>query len=93
MSQTAQTPNRSSFPAVIAILGVFLIFYFVIDATYLTNPGSSEEETTAERPSLAEHRGLEADTLNNYKVIDPGAGKVRLPIDRAMDLVVAENAK
>ena len=93
MSQTAQTPNRSSFPAVVAILGVFLIFYFVIDATYLRNPGGSEQEAAVERPSLAEHLGQEADTLSNYQVIDAASGKVRLPIDRAMELVVSENAK
>jgi len=93
MSQTAQTPNRSSFPAVVAILGVFLIFYFVIDATYLTNPGASEEEAAVERPSLAEHSGKEAATLSNYQVVDAAAGKVRLPIDRAMELIVSENSK
>jgi len=93
MTQTAQSPNRSSFPAVVAILGVFLIFYFVVDATYLNRTGRQEGAATADRPSLEEHLGKEQEVLSNYKVIDAETGKVRLPIDRAMELVVAENGE
>ena len=39
---------------------------------------------------LAEHRAKEEELLNSYKVIDKDAGVVRIPIDRAMDLVAEE---
>jgi hypothetical protein len=92
MSQTAQTPSRSAFPAVVAILGAFLIFYFLLNATYLNSDDKSVEPTIV-RPSLAEHQGAAANKLAGYSVIDAAAGKVRLPIARAKALIVSENSK
>ena len=92
MSHTAQTPSRSAFPAVVAILGAFLIFAFFVNKAYQ----SAESEGTVElveRPSLAEHEAAAADKLDGYAVLDPAAGKVRLPISRAKELVIAENSK
>ncbi len=41
---------------------------------------------------LAEHRAKEAALLNHYEWIDQEAGVVRIPIDRAMDLIAAAGA-
>ena len=92
MSQTAQTPSRSAFPAVVAILGAFLIFYFLLNATYL-NSDDKPAEPTVERPSLAEHNASGIQKLAGYVVIDASAGKVSLPIERAKALVISENSK
>ncbi len=92
MSETAQTPNRSAFPMVVAILGAFLIFYFIVSATF-DNSDATLGEPALERPSLAEHSAAQADKLSGYVVTDPAAGKVRLPIERAKELVISENAK
>lgn len=92
MSETAQIPSRSAFPTVVALLGVFLIFYFLISFTYLDNQDVLEEPLI-ERPSLAEHKANESNKLVKYTVVDAAAGKVRLPIERAKELVVSENSK
>lgn len=92
MSETAQTPKRSAFPTVVAILGAFLIFYFLISLTYLDSEDATSEPAL-ERPSLSEHKALERNKLSQYSVLDAAAGKVRLPIERAKELVVSENSK
>ncbi len=92
MSQTAKTPTRSAFPVVVAILGAFLIFYFLLNVTYL-NSDDAPAEPAVERPSLAENQARAADKLANYAVVDVAAGKTRLSIDRAKELVVSENSK
>jgi len=91
MSETAQTPKRSAFPTVVAILGAFLIFYFLISFTYLDTEDATADPTI-ERPSLSEHKALEQNKLSQYSVLDAAAGKVRLPIERAKELVVSENS-
>ena len=92
MSQSAQTPSRSAFPAVVAILGAFLIFYFLLNATYLNSDDKPAEPAIA-RPSLAENQAAATDKMAGYAVVDAAAGKVRLPIERAKALVVSENSK
>ncbi len=92
MSETAQTPSRSAFPTIVAILGAFLIFYFLISMTYLETEDGTEEPAL-ERPSLAEHQAIASDKLSKYTVMDASAGKVRLPIERAKELIVSENSK
>ena len=78
---SVQTPSRSSFPAIVAILGVFLVFYFLLNVTYLDNDDKIEEsEMSVERPSLSEHQAKEVEALSSYALIDPANGKVRLPI-------------
>ncbi len=91
MSETAQTPNRSAFPTIVAILGAFLIFYFLISCTYLETDDVAADPAL-ERPSLAEQKANEQSKLAQYAVIDASAGKVRLPIERAKELVVSENS-
>ena len=92
MSETAQTPSRSALPTAVAILGSLLIFYFFISFTYLDSEVESGEPSL-ERPSLAEHQANASDKLSNYSVMDVSAGKIRLPIERAKELVVSESSK
>ncbi len=92
MSETAQTPTRSSFPMVVAILGAFLIFYFLVNWTFV-NSDPAPEAPAIERPSLAEHEAAGAAKLSEFAVVDAASGKVRLPISEAKELVVSENAK
>lgn len=40
---------------------------------------------------LKSHRAKEAEFLDGYKYLDKDAGRVRIPISRAMELVVQEN--
>lgn len=94
MSSQAHTPSRSSFPVVVSLLGVFILVWFLTSKMYVKEAEVTvEEESVAERVSLAEHEGAAEKLLNNYKVTDAANGKVRLTIERAKELVLAENAK
>ena len=92
MRETAQIPSRSAFPTTVAILGSLLIFYFFISFTYLDSEVEFGEPSLG-RPSLAEPEANASDKLFNYSVMDATAGKVRLPIERAKELIVSENSK
>lgn len=94
MSAQAHAPSRSSFPVVVAIVGLFLLFWFLTSKVYV----DGGEETVAapaalDRPTLAEHRGKAHTLLENYSVTDAANGKVRLSIEQAKELVIKENAK
>ncbi len=92
MSSQAHTASRSSFPVVVAIVGVFLLFWFLTSKMYVDQVESVAAEPV-DRPSLAAFKGAAEKRLSNYKVTDAANGKVRLTIDRAKELVLAENAK
>lgn len=87
----ANTPTRSSFPTVIAIIGAFLVFVVLLSFKY--DGGEKSVDSPVERPSLSEHEAEATSLLSNAKVIDAASGKVRLPIERAKELIIAENAK
>ncbi len=85
----ANSPTRSSFPTVIAFIGALLVFVILLSWKY----GDSEAPVEViERPSLVEHKAASAEKLNNVSV-NAATGKVRLDIERAKQLVIAENSK
>lgn len=55
---------------------------------YLKEGFPSPQLEVNERTELNGERRREEDTLSTYGWVDQGAGKVRIPIDRAMDLLV-----
>lgn len=91
----AHPPSRSSFPAVVAIIALFLLFWFLISMVYVDQVGSPEKtfNYTVPEKTLAEHQGTAESILSTSKLTDPASGKVRLSIERAKELVVAENAE
>lgn len=91
MSAPAHTPSRSSFPVVVAIVGALLLFWFLTSKVYVSEP-EAPAPASLDRSSLAEHEGKAETLLKGYKVTDAANGKVRLSIDRAKELVIAENA-
>ena len=75
--------------ALLAVAGIFL-------QSWTQRRLAEEEQRKVFAPSLpavdayrAEQRAL----LNGYGWADRAAGRVQLPIERAMELVVAENSK
>lgn len=92
MREAVHTPTRNSFPMIVAILGAFLIFYFIINLSYESPDTAALAEPEIERPSLAEHEAAQSGKLTGYSVIDAVSGKVRLSIERAKSLVISENA-
>ncbi len=101
----SSAPARSSFAVTaVVVMACFLIFGGILTLAYLKNRDTSlvpdltkvdeadrwkfTEQGRAAR--LAELRGKELTAATTYGWVDQSAGVVRLPIDRAMDLVVAE---
>jgi len=94
MTQT-HTPSRSSFPVVVAIVGLFLLFWFLTSKVYVDGIGTVEKVSNFTVPdrTLAEHDGAAETLLSTSKVIDAANGKVRLSIERAKALVISENSQ
>ncbi len=105
MANETSAPARSSFALTIGVVLVcFLVFAGIVGLAYLRNrdttvavdltkidPADQWKYTETGRAArLAELRGKEQTVANSYGWVDQSAGVVRLPIDRAMELVVAE---
>lgn len=72
-------------------VGTFLIVAALVWAmVHYTQPPPAEDRAAVRAKALAELRAAEAEALNNPGWIDQGKGIVRLPIEQAMKLAVAE---
>lgn len=76
----------------VVILGTFLIAAGLVwTMIHYTAPAPLTEDRAAlRRKNLAELRSLNAEALANYAWADQAKGIVRLPIEQAMKLTVAE---
>ncbi|MDX2186831.1 MAG: hypothetical protein SFV32_07865 [Opitutaceae bacterium] len=93
MSDSAS--SRSNFwVTLLAVLGGFSIFLLILIVAYLPQkPGPLPEgaRTPTQRAELlTELRGKEKTAATTYGWVDQGAGVVRLPIDRAVELTLAD---
>jgi hypothetical protein len=93
MSDSNATAKRAPLVSVVAIMGCFALFLFLIYLAYLprqTGPYTGDGVRTPEErlAALAELRAAEQKKVNSYAWIDQSAGLVQLPIDRAMELTV-----
>ena len=75
-----------------AILGAFLIMFFLVRAMkhYTSPPPIDQQRAEDRRKALTDLRAASASALSSYSILDPGKKIVRLPIDRAMELMVQE---
>ncbi len=76
----------------VALVGTFLIVAGLVWVMHdYTQPPPVNQARIAERKKyLEEIRAAEADALNHYGWVDPTKGLVRLPINRALELVLEE---
>ena len=74
------------------ILGTFLIAAGLVWAMiHYTKPAPlAEDRVATRRKALADVRAAGAEALNNYGWVDQTKGIVRLPIEQAMKLTIAE---
>ena len=96
--------NASVLTTFIAIVGCMLAFALVVYIAYLPNRGGpptvdlskvpEDQKWRYDHQSRVEHllqlRANEADKLTHYSWVDQSAGVVRLPVERAMQLIVQE---
>ena len=105
MANETSVPARSSFALTAGVVLVcFLVFVGIVGFAYLRNrdttvavdltkvdPADQWKYTEKGRTDrLAELRAKELGAIATYGWVDQSAGVVRLPIERAMELVVAE---
>lgn len=74
---------------VILLSGVFLVMNF---STLEFQEAITESTTSTGYPTLAETNAAAEKKLSNYEVIDFEASIYRIPIDRAMEILIEEAA-
>lgn len=76
----------------IGIAGTILIFAVILYVAYLpARPPAVDKQVSEKRLQTAnEARAAGIAKITVFEVIDPEAGVVRIPIEEAMDLTVAE---
>lgn len=89
-----ETPKPSSRRGRLIIGGIFLLLIFVILVRFLlwTSPPPVEGAARADerRKALATLHEEDARKLGTYGVVDQAKGQYQIPIERAMELTVAE---
>jgi hypothetical protein len=87
-----ETRRHSAALVLVALVGTFLIVAGLVWVMqYYTRPAPVNQARIAERKKfLAEIRAAEADALSHYGWVDPTKNLVRLPISRAMELLLDE---
>lgn len=99
MSDASSAPeSKGSFTATLfAAVGGFAIFGLILVVAYLPNKvesvGDGVKTPEQRKAALAELRGKEKTAASSYAWIDKEKDLVRLPIDRAMELVIQEHGK
>lgn len=108
MATETSDPSQRDFALTIGVvLACFLVFAVIVGFAYLKNrdttvavdlskidPADQWKYTVAGRTArLAEFRGKEQTSSATYAWIDQPNGVVRLPIERAMELVVEEQGR
>lgn len=90
---TEQTPSTAGmFLTSLAVLGCMLIFAGIVAIAYYYNkPAAANAEDVAIRAArIAEIEQSSADAVVSYEWVDKANGVVRIPVERAMELTVAE---
>ena len=91
-------PHRTPVFTTIIVLACFALFGWLARKVYAPQARTVDKVegvlTPADRRArLAEHRAKEHDESTTYGWVDQKAGIVRLPVNRAIELTVKENAK
>ena len=73
-------------------VGVFLVFVLVVAITYLRDPAASqlEKDKVARDTIRAQVINDQAELVDRYQWVNQPEGVIRVPVERAMELVVEE---
>lgn len=76
-------------------LGGILLFAIIVLVAYAPNraPSINKQQAGVRAERLRELRSKDIEELSTYSVLDKEAGKVRLPIERAMELTARDLGK
>ena len=88
----SEPSDNTTLVSALGWIGVFLVFVLVVALTYLRDPASTQETiNTVERIKIRnEVEADQARLVNNYQWVNEPEGVIRVPVERAMELVVEE---
>ena len=91
MSQT-ESFKINQLLSLVGIVGTILVFAVILYVAYLPGrPPAVDYKVAEERKQTAdEARAAGLAKITGYEVVDAEAGRVRIPIEAAMDLTVVE---
>lgn len=80
--------------SMIGWIGVILIFVFILATAYLPNqhPEVGQDVVEQRTATWEDYSAQMEQMTSQYTLMDESAGKVRIPIERAMDLMAQEMA-
>ncbi len=101
MSNASSSSKPAAWPLVVAVIGVFAIFLVIMQLAHTpvtpiaqaTNVPEGEQwklSHEGRKTKLAELRGAADSQATSYGWINKDNGVVRLPVDRAIELTLAE---
>jgi len=89
-------PNvpRSAVAGLVGAVLLFVIIVFLQALFFRMERAEVARKVDSERSeALAQLRAEQQEVLHSYKLVDPKAGVVHIPIERAMELEVAESQR
>lgn len=95
MTKSFSTNIKSSkiWVTAFGVIGCALLFAIILVIAYLPNrPAPLDYQVVQQRlVTLGEVTAKQQELISNYAWADKEAGVVRIPVDRAMELVILEN--
>lgn len=90
-----ETSHSNYLLSIIGAIGSLLLFALIIFIAYLPNrPGPVNARQVEQRlTNLAEVEAKQTDLASNYTWVNEKEGRVRIPVERAMQLAAARLAK
>src|SRR5436190_2554910 len=88
--------SRAPFSTWLAIVCLFVLFGLIVLAVIGPSPRTSDYEETRAKKRMEKLKALHEETqkeLTTYAWVDKNKGLARIPIDRAMEVAVAELAQ
>ncbi len=100
MAETQSTPSiaysRAPFSTWLGIVCLFVLFGIIVLAVIGPSPRTSDYEETRAKKRMEKLKALREETqkdLTTYAWVDKNKGVARIPIDRAMEVTVADLAQ
>ena len=100
MAETQSTPSiaysRAPFSTWLGIVCLFVLFGIIVLAVIGPSPRTSDYEETRAKKRMEKLKALREETqkdLTMYAWVDKNKGAARIPIDRAMEVTVADLAQ
>jgi hypothetical protein len=100
MAETQSTPgiaySRAPFSTWLGIVCLFVLFGLIVLAVIGPSPRTSDYEETRAKKRMEKLKALRGETqkdLTTYAWVDKNKGVARIPIDRAMEVTVADLAQ